>query len=63
MVSQLVGEDPGECERVAERSHQEIAWRDTDERTLIPYTLAGTLSLDLPQSVKLSTAIASYRKG
>lgn len=50
------------AKRIAERSHQEIAWRDTDERTLIPYALAGTLSLDLPQSVKLSTATA-YRKG
>lgn len=50
-----------DAKRIAERSHEEIAWRDTDERALIPYAFAGTLSLDLPQSVKLSAAAASRK--
>lgn len=54
---------PLNAKRIAERSHQEIAWRETDDRGLIPYALAGTLSLDLPQSVKLSNSTSNLDRG
>lgn len=34
---------------ISERSHQESAWRDTEDRQLISYQKAATLSLDLPE--------------
>jgi len=36
---------------ISERSHQESAWRDTEDKQLISYQKAATLSLNLPDEV------------
>jgi hypothetical protein len=46
--------------QISDRSHQETAWKDTEDRALISYEKAAELSLPVPADVP-TMALASPR--